>query len=75
MSIIKDMAKKYSVTAYEANTDSDLQDHAADELNTILKNITSKKFKDDNVMVHWLKKEVTDLIDALEDAITENPRK
>jgi hypothetical protein len=75
MSIIKDMAKKYSVTAYEANTDSDLQDHAADELNTILKNITSKKFKDDNVMVHWLKKEVTDLIDALEDDITENPRK
>ena len=75
MSIIKDMAKKYSVTAYEANTDSDLQDHAADELNKILKSITEKKFKDDKAMAYWLKNEVTELIDAIEDSITENSGK
>lgn len=69
MSIIKDMAVKYSVTAYEANTDSDLQDHAADELNTILKDFTSKRFSTDKEMISWLEKEFADLIDGVTDGL------
>jgi hypothetical protein len=69
MSIIKDMAAKYSVTAYEVNTDSDLQDHAADELNTILKDFTSKRFSTDKEMISWLEKEFADLIDGVTDGL------
>jgi hypothetical protein len=68
MDIIKEMTKKY-VIAYEANTDSDLQDHAADEINVILKDITNKKFSSDEQMIQWLRHEFDQLIAGLEDGL------
>jgi len=66
---IKDLAAKYKIEAYEANTESDLQDHAADELNEILKNLTSKRFANDKDMIDWLEKECDELIDGVKDGL------